>query len=127
MEPRDLTLEEALRGVQSQRGQGISSWHWPATGFLFNTEGAAQVMMADASVRVLTESTSPDTLESLLEIADGRPVPEEPRHIGTTPNWSRWVALATLVFSLVLLVKLARRRAAGAATGGDRCNPGIDK
>ncbi len=115
MEPRDMTLQEALRGVPSRPGRGISSWHWRSKGFFWNTEGATHVLMADGSVCVLPESTSGDTLKSLFQLDGGKSIPADWERLDKRPNWSRWVALATLVVSLVLLFKLSRRGARHAA------------
>jgi prepilin-type processing-associated H-X9-DG protein len=62
LEPRDVTVAEALRGINAEGAQGgISSYH----------PGGANVLMADISVHFLDESTPPETIRALLTIAGG--------------------------------------------------------
>jgi prepilin-type processing-associated H-X9-DG protein len=68
MEPRDLTFDEALQGINAtihgKRGKGmsISSKH---------SGDGAYVMFADGHVRFLEEHTSPALLKALLTIDGG--------------------------------------------------------
>ena len=66
-EPRDLTLDEALKGINATlhgkggKGKSISSYH----------PGGAYVMFADGNLRFLSEDTSPALLKALLTIDGG--------------------------------------------------------
>jgi len=64
LEPRDMSYEEALRGINPKTGWGISSRH----------EGGAQVALADGSVRFLPDKTPVDQLRLFLERDDGQTV-----------------------------------------------------
>jgi hypothetical protein len=67
MEPRDLTFDEALQGINAtidgKRGKGmsISSFHF----------AGVNVVLADGHTRLLTEDTSPALLKALLTINGG--------------------------------------------------------
>jgi prepilin-type processing-associated H-X9-DG protein len=67
MEPGDLTIHEALQGINASihgkggKGKSISSNH----------PGGAYVMLADGHVRFLSEETSPVLLKALLTINGG--------------------------------------------------------
>jgi hypothetical protein len=67
LEPRDMSYEEALRGINPKEGWGISSRH--AAG-----ERGAQVAFADGSTRFLSDETSVEQLRRMLERNDGLPV-----------------------------------------------------
>ena len=66
-EPRDLTLDEALQGINASihgkagKGRSISSYH----------PGGAYVMFADGRLRFLPEDISPALLKALLTIDGG--------------------------------------------------------
>jgi len=70
MEPRDLTMEEALRGVNVRPGPSIGSPH-----FIEEQPGrrydGANVAMVDGSVRFLPEGVDRDALAALLTIDGG--------------------------------------------------------
>ena len=61
MEPKDLTFDQALQGVNAAAKPGISSSH----------SAGANVVFADGSVHFLPNSVPPDLLRSLLTIAGG--------------------------------------------------------
>jgi len=65
MEPRDLTVEEAVSFITNPG----------ATGLLHVHPGGVNVLMADGSVRFLPESTDPETVRLLLTRDDGQPIP----------------------------------------------------
>jgi prepilin-type processing-associated H-X9-DG protein len=62
-EPKDLTEDEFLDGWKSRK---LASAH----------EGGMNVLMADGSVRFLSDKTDAATLRRLIEKADGKPLPE---------------------------------------------------
>jgi prepilin-type processing-associated H-X9-DG protein len=64
LEPRDMSYEEALRGINPKTGWGISSRH----------EGGAQVAFADGSSPLLPDDTPVEKLRLFLERNDGQPV-----------------------------------------------------
>jgi hypothetical protein len=64
LEPRDMSYEEALRGINPKTAWGISSRH----------EGVAQVALADGRVRFLPDKTPVDQLRLFLERDDGQTV-----------------------------------------------------
>jgi len=63
MEPRDLTVEEAVTFITNPA----------ATGLLHAHPGGVNVLKADGSVRFLPESTDPEMVRSLLIRDDGQP------------------------------------------------------
>lgn len=67
MEPRDLHTTQMPLSICPMQGQGICSLHGPK-------RELAQVVLADCSVRVLTDKTPPATLRALLTIAGGEEV-----------------------------------------------------
>jgi prepilin-type processing-associated H-X9-DG protein len=68
LEPRDMSYEEAARGINPKSGWGISSRHDLTEG------GCAQVAFADGSVRFLRDDTDVGQLRRMLERDDGLPV-----------------------------------------------------
>jgi hypothetical protein len=64
LEPRDMSYEEALRGINPKTGWGISSRH----------EGGAEVALADGSVRFLPDKTPVEQFRLFLERDDGQAV-----------------------------------------------------
>ncbi len=68
MEPRDLTFDQALRGINPDSQLGISSHH----------EDGAQAAFADGSVRFFRNDFPTGDLRLLLEINDGKPSPRLP-------------------------------------------------
>jgi prepilin-type processing-associated H-X9-DG protein len=64
LEPRDLTHEEALRGINAKTGFGVSSHH----------HGGAMVVFADGHAQFLSDDTSVDKLRLFLERNDGQTV-----------------------------------------------------
>lgn len=63
-EPRDLSIEELEMLINGPSQAGIGSLH----------PGGAQVLMADGSVRFLTEDVTAETLRNMLLRDDGNPV-----------------------------------------------------
>ncbi len=66
MEPRDLPLSEALRGINAKAGLSISSRH----------RSGVQVGRADGSVWFLSDDTSPQQLQAMLT-PDGGEIVED--------------------------------------------------
>jgi prepilin-type processing-associated H-X9-DG protein len=65
LEPRDLTFEEAARGINPRDGNlGISSAH----------KGGANVLFADGAVHYLRDDIPPDVLRALLTANGGEEV-----------------------------------------------------
>jgi prepilin-type processing-associated H-X9-DG protein len=64
LEPRDVTFEQALRGIQAGNRPGISSNH----------SGGANVLFADGSVHFLPDDTPPEILRGLLTASGGEKV-----------------------------------------------------
>ncbi len=74
MEPRDLTLDQAMRGINSGSGTCISSWH-PARGSgNKDRQESANVAFADGTVVNLKNDYPRDKLEKLLTHQDGEKV-----------------------------------------------------
>jgi hypothetical protein len=66
MQPRDLTYDQALAGINPQTGTGISGRHGRF----------ATVATVDGSIWLLPESVSRDTLRKLLLRNDGEMIPD---------------------------------------------------
>jgi hypothetical protein len=66
MEPRDLTYDQALAGINPRPGPGISSRHG----------NFAAVATVDGSIWLLPDTASRDTLRKLLLRNDGEMIPE---------------------------------------------------
>lgn len=73
MEPRDLTYDQAVGGINPLNGKGISSRHG----------NFAMVANVDGSIWMLPESVSRDTLRKLLLCNDGEVVPDFGRPQGS--------------------------------------------
>ena len=113
MEPRDLSLDEALAGINPQSSPAISSQHEPR---------GANVVFADTSVVFLPSNTPRDLLKALLteglddakmarieEVAASQPKPNQ--YLGL-----RLIAWALSILALLihgLVVDVRRKRAAG--------------
>ena len=67
MEPRDMSFDRAIVGVNLDRRHGIGSRH----------RGGANVALADGSGRFLPDSVSPAALRSLLTLADGETIDDD--------------------------------------------------
>jgi len=66
IEPRDMSFDRAIAGVNVDRQHGISSNHGNWAFFVF----------VDGSVRSLTEQMSPTTLKASLTIVGGETINE---------------------------------------------------
>jgi prepilin-type processing-associated H-X9-DG protein len=67
MEPRDLSFDRAIVGINVDKRHGISGYH----------NGRANFAFADGSVRQLSEKLSLETLKASLTIAGGEKIDEE--------------------------------------------------
>jgi hypothetical protein len=118
MEPRDLSFEQARRGINRESAPGISSHHMISHGYFYHEEKAgANVATADGAIYWLPPNVAPTTLESLLTIDGGEParidelyfrVWEAKRRL----NWTNCVAVAVLLLSVLLLLLRPRRKPA---------------
>ncbi|HET6328880.1 MAG TPA: DUF1559 domain-containing protein [Planctomycetaceae bacterium] len=73
MDPRDLTFEQAIAGINPASAPGISGRHGPF----------ATVATADGSIWMLPEKLSRDTLSKLLLRNDGEVIPDFGRRQGS--------------------------------------------
>ncbi len=67
MEPRDMSFDRAVLGVNVDRRRGIGSHH----------RGGANVCLADSTGRFLPDSISPAGLRTLLTLADGETLDDD--------------------------------------------------
>ena len=106
MEPRDLTVLEALRGINPRGKRGISSAHVFQRGYFVSRRYAGvNVAFADCSVRYLLEGFPPEMLGRLLSVA-GEATADIDVPVPGRPRWDRIMGLSVLVVSyLVLLMR----------------------
>jgi hypothetical protein len=114
MEPRDLSFDEARRGINPPGRAGISSHHTQGHAHFHHEDLVANVALADGRVRVLADWLDPPTLEAMLTIDGNEPIDldaiVEPR---PRLHWPRIVSPTVLiVFYLILLLRPRRRREA---------------
>jgi prepilin-type processing-associated H-X9-DG protein len=106
MEPRDVTIEEAIRAIRS--GQHVV-WN----GYFYHDQTGANAAFVDGSVRFLPADTPTETLETLLTINDGKSLPNI-SSLGVFPepplHWEHITALLVLAGSYALLLFRPRRR-----------------
>lgn len=113
MEPRDLSFEEALRGINPKSGVGISSPHVWDNGYFYHDTALANAAFADGTVHSLPEGLSAEMLEALLTVNGGEVVDEEMYDLYGLParlNRTNCFALAALVVSVILLLVRPRGR-----------------
>ncbi|MGE0761564.1 MAG: DUF1559 domain-containing protein [Pirellulaceae bacterium] len=113
-EPRDLTMEEALRGINATGGPTISSEHAGSSSPSHPFPGA-WVGMADGSVRFLHSTLDRDTLRALLtvdgdETIDWSVLAPPDRELAQT-----WLMSLIAVFVLFIIVRHWPRRHRAAA------------
>jgi hypothetical protein len=125
MEPRDLSFEEARRGINAPGRARLSSHHALDHGYFYHDEPGVDVAMVDGSVRFLADWLDQPTLEAMLTIdgteqIDLDAIPESrPRRY-----WSRIFAPIVLVVSyLILLLRPRRRGEAEARNSAVRGSP----
>ncbi len=107
MEPKDLTLEEACRGVGDGSGLSISSHHLISGGFFFQDEvSGAYAVLSNGFPCFIPAGLPPDTFRGLFTgEQDARRVCEEfqPVHRHRI-NWTNCTALAVLILSYAVLL-----------------------
>jgi hypothetical protein len=115
MEPRDLTLEEALAGINPESSPAISSEHKPR---------GAGVAFADSTVLFLPANTPPDLLKAL--ITEGLDDAKRARIEALTPDPNQYMGLRFTAWALSILALLVhglivdvRRKRAAAKTAPD--------
>ncbi len=109
MEPRDLSFEEALRGINPRSGMGISSRHISGEGYFQHGKPDVSVAFADGHVRHLPEGVPAEELETLLTIDAGDAV-ETAYSAPLRLKWGHCVAVVALVVSVILLLVRPRQR-----------------
>jgi hypothetical protein len=109
MEPRDVALEGALRGINPEGSKGISSRHFSRGGYFYHDEFGVNVAMVDGSLQFVPERSAPSLLKSLLNGGD-----KQASDFGGLPpkrlHWSHIIGLVMLVASFFLLLLRPRRR-----------------
>jgi hypothetical protein len=104
-EPRDLTLEDVLQGVNPPPGKGLTSYHTLSPGFFYEDETVVNVAFVNGQQSVLYQNISPEKLKALLTKAGGDDA--DLKHYDPLPsklNWRRVIALPILVLSFILLL-----------------------
>jgi hypothetical protein len=103
MEPRDLTIEEACRGVNRGSGPGISSDHRKRGRIFVHDQCGAQAAFIDGTVHFLPDEISPETLTALLtcDATKRVKVAEIDRE---KPNWQRILGSVGLVLATILFL-----------------------
>jgi hypothetical protein len=102
-EPKDLTYEEAVAGVNRHGEPCISSTHTEGGDYFHYAHRGAYAAFVDGSVRFLPEDISPDDLRALLTGDAARTIDLESL-LEPRLNWSHIVGLAVLIASGALLV-----------------------
>ena len=103
MEPRNLTLEEACRGVRDGSRMCISGRHTASGGFFFQDEVAgANALLSDGSVCFLPVGLPPETLRGLFT-GDEKAM-QACTAYQRRIHWTNCAALAVLILSYAVLV-----------------------
>jgi len=108
MEPRDLTLEEALTGVNAPTGVSMSSQHHHE-GRPGRRIGSANVLMVDNSIRYIPENLNQKQLEALLTIDGGERVDWNDLRPPPPDYAVVWLPLVGLVYLVVVGWRHLRR------------------
>jgi prepilin-type processing-associated H-X9-DG protein len=124
MEPRDLTFEEACRGINPESGIGISSRHIRSGEFFFCDDMGAHVLFADGSVRWIPASVPPDVLKRVLsgELSVDDDLNQYTRR---RVNWTNCAALVVLVASLAVMLFRPRDVQPVAENPSPQPSPGV--
>ena len=110
MEPRDLSFEEALRGINPPSGMGISSRHvWGENYFKYGTP-VANFAFADGTVHSLPEGFPVEILEAPLTIDGGENIDMDQCVDYWPPPRLNWTNCFALVVSVILLLVRPRAR-----------------
>ena len=114
-EPRDLTLDEALQGINPESRPGISSHHVLFPDVFYDEKPGAYALFADGSVHFLPQQITQEDLKALLTRDGGESLDPADLEDRYPPRfrWDRVAALAVFVLSFLLL--LLRPRTAKSA------------
>jgi len=110
MEPKDLSFEQALAGINPASGTGISSQHMcEGHYFLHDEPVGACAAFVDRSAQVLDPHIPPEALEAMLTANGGETIDWESLHylqheIPKRIHGPRLLVVVALVVSVVLLV-----------------------
>jgi hypothetical protein len=110
MEPRDLTFEEACRGINKGNAAGISSPHVMETGRYSALKKGAFAAFADCGVHFLPEDIAHGDLERMLTRESTKAVyldPYQPGRIGVIEV----AAMVVMIVSAFLLLMRPKKRA----------------
>lgn len=102
-EPKDLTFDEAARGVCQRTSPGISSGHVIGDDYFHHVRHGAYVAFVDGSVHFLPEDISPEDLRALLVGDTSRPIDLDAL-ARPAINWSHITGLALFVLSSIYLI-----------------------
>jgi hypothetical protein len=114
MEPRDLTFDEACRGINKNVKMGISSPHGSDAGTFSSSKKVAIAAFADGNVHFLPEDVAPEDLESMLTRESANAVyldPRRPSKLGAIEV----VAMIVMIVSALLLLARPRKRGVAVA------------
>jgi hypothetical protein len=104
-EPKDLTFDQALAGVNHDPGPGISSSHLIGDGYFAGRSGAYAAFV-DGSARFLPNDISRDDLQSLLVGDTARAIDLDALERPII-NWPHVVGLSVWITAVGLMVHLA--------------------
>ena len=106
MEPRDLTLEEACRGVGDASRPCLASYHTNSGGFFFHDEVGADAVLSDGRVCFIPAGLPPETLRGLFTGNEKPRMTWErfPSVHRRRVNWTNCTALAVLILSYAVLL-----------------------
>ena len=111
MEPRDLSFDAAVAGINRASGLSISGKHTVATDVIYRETGAC-VAFCDSSGGFLSYDTTSDFLTALLTANGGEVVPRDVLNAKRL-DWPRCLSISVLaISSLVLLALCFPRRSA---------------
>jgi hypothetical protein len=107
-EPRDLSLEEALQGINPPSGVGIGSSHSKFRSF-FKSKNGAYALFADGQVRFLPDDLPTETLKALL-VTDSSEQIDLDELLTWKLNRKLFFSLVSLCLSFIGLSLLPGRR-----------------
>lgn len=107
MAPRDLSLEDALHGVDGDREFAIGSRHPRDGGLLWQPQPGAWVAFADGTIHWLPRECPPDVLEALFSIDGGEAYVEPNDVVARRIHWPRLLGRVAVVVIAAALVLVA--------------------